>query len=293
MTDAVPIQPLPLWKIARYGIGQGALGSLIAGGLSAVLIVSIFPYHRASDSLEAVGWAFVGGAAVIAFALVPAMIGGGTNTLVLRLLYSRIATKASASALIGLLSGLVWGALPAVMYAGPSFGWPPRWSVDESSLFALGLLEAIGGVVGGWHGWRMFRYLRAPESAKNVAIATRRPRLAVCIVLAVLALLLAELAALSWAGVKREQSVAIARDAHKRIRIGMTRSEVEQQIDGYWQKRYQCYGDVYLFRSSDPNLASISIHRYGQSNGVEILEDIGGIDISMFSQFESCPSTER
>jgi hypothetical protein len=109
--------------------------------------------------------------------------------------------------------------------------------------------------------------------------------------LLVLALLLACFASVIYGGVRRQQGTAIAVEASRRLRLGLTRSEADQAV-GEYAKRYRCSeSDLYLFGSSDPNLAGMLVLWYDRQADRDVLRSISGLDVDQLNQFAQCAAS--
>jgi hypothetical protein len=76
-----------------------------------------------------------------------------------------------------------------------------------------------------------------------------------------------------------------------RLSMGMTRTQVEQEMGQDLKRRYYCdLGNtsvgVYLIGSKDPKRAGILHLRYARVGEQEILQKIEGLDPDMLFQFE-------
>ncbi len=91
----------------------------------------------------------------------------------------------------------------------------------------------------------------------------------------------------------RDQSSVVAQRVLAKVHAGMTRTQVEQEINGDSGKHYRCgTADAYLIGNVDPNRASILYFAYrSEPDGTQVLERIGGLDKDMLPSFQSCPSS--
>ncbi len=122
----------------------------------------------------------------------------------------------------------------------------------------------------------------------------RKRNLAIAVSLVLIGLVATFLVADTLRGMAKQESVSLAGSVLDRVHVGMTRTEVEQQIGRDAKKRYRCdyLADVYLIGDADPGRASILYFRFQKrADGIEVLDTIGGLDEDMLFSFESCPST--
>lgn len=153
-----------LWPTIGHGILLGTLAVVVICMAITLLLLLTTPARNPSEMSQPPAYAFpvLIGISIFALTILPASIGGGTNALVLYLLFQHRAPTLSTGLGIGGLIGVL-GSMTVFIsmnrLVSQLFNVAGGPIIDPRNVEPNIVLAAVSLVVGCWHGWRMVRYL--------------------------------------------------------------------------------------------------------------------------------------
>lgn len=151
-------EQIHLWPVLKQGLWLGALASIIPNAVWGCGLLGLFVAGSGIEALWSGALAIPGILACLpfGFTVLPALVAGGLNALVLYLVWRRRPIRDRVGLVSGAVLGILWGSIVSSV----------AWYLNKDNYYSLvdeyvvAIIIGVAALAGCWHGWRMTRYLR-------------------------------------------------------------------------------------------------------------------------------------